>query len=95
MRASLKIGFWFAVAALVLNGAAYVMVLLSPYPYPVFTRALCYLAYWPAVRSIGWLGDERGNIISVILGTSKRDRRSSRGGTTKPCRECQMREGAK
>src|SRR5947208_1841385 len=29
--------------------AAYVMVLLSPYPYPVFTRALCYLAYWPAV----------------------------------------------
>ena len=49
MRASLKIGFWFAVAALVLNGAAYVMVLLSPYPYPVFTRALCYLAYWPAV----------------------------------------------
>src|SRR5205823_4706595 len=48
-----------------------------------------------AVRSIAWLGDERGNIISVILGTSNRDRRSSRGGTTKPCRDCQMREGAK
>jgi hypothetical protein len=69
MRTSLKVALWFAVGALVLNVVAYILVLLSPYPYPIFTRIVCYLAYWPAIlaQSSGASPNESGVLILDIV----------------------------
>jgi hypothetical protein len=69
MRASFKAAVWFTLGALALNLIAYVFVLLSPYPYPILTRILCFLAYWPAVvaQSAGASQSEAGVLILDML----------------------------
>jgi hypothetical protein len=65
MLASLKAGVWFAVAALFLNVIAYVVVLMSSYPYPFVTRVLSYLAFWPA--SLAQAGGASPSESAVLL----------------------------